>query len=202
MYQENLSLTQKRAAIERGLSTHFANSKMSSVMKHWEENYGAKPSFVLNRFIQDICDTEELKQSRREILKQVIHEISTVEKQIKLELKEETSLTGELTSEYNEAFYFIVREMMRTISARDRSAFIKKTKQALLDQEIIEPTNYHLHEKEFLSLIDSKNYGRVLRIFYEHYSILYPQDKVDSVYDKIKHGLKIEFPYLDLKKLI
>ena len=72
MSTEILNLQQKKQAISRGLSPFIAVSGLEQVLQYWEEVYGNQPTFVLNRFVNDICVTEDLRQIRKEILRQLL----------------------------------------------------------------------------------------------------------------------------------
>ena len=85
MPNELLTVMQKKQAIERGLSHYLQGTVLERVLNYWEQEYGDKPSFVLNRFMNDICNTDELRVQRKEMLKQVLCEMSAVEKQVLLD---------------------------------------------------------------------------------------------------------------------
>ena len=81
MSTELLNLAQRREALEKGLQQFIHGTLLDSALRHWEQQYSMKPSFVLNRFLNDICTTEELRFYRKDMLKQVLYELSTLEKQ-------------------------------------------------------------------------------------------------------------------------
>lgn len=78
MSTETLSILQKRQAIERGLSQYLPGTLLEQVLNHWEAKYGDQPSFVLNRFLSEICTTEELRYHRKDILALDVSSISNV----------------------------------------------------------------------------------------------------------------------------
>ena len=84
MSTETLTILQKRQAIERGLSRYLQGTLLEQVLNHWEAKYGDQPSFVLNRFLSEICTTEELRYFRKDMLKNVLAEMAQVEKQVLL----------------------------------------------------------------------------------------------------------------------
>ncbi len=45
-----LSIEQKRLAVEKGLAQFLPDSVLQRVLQYWESEYGHQPSFVLNRF--------------------------------------------------------------------------------------------------------------------------------------------------------
>ncbi len=69
MSTETLTILQKRQAIERGLSQYLQGTLLEQVLNHWEAKDGDRPSFVLNRFLSEICTTEELRYFRKDMLK-------------------------------------------------------------------------------------------------------------------------------------
>lgn len=87
MPNELLSVIQKKQAIERGLSDYMNATVLARVLNYWEQKYGDQPSFVLNRFLSEICNTDELRFYRKEMLRKVLSEMSAVEKQVLLEIK-------------------------------------------------------------------------------------------------------------------
>lgn len=87
MPNELLTIGQKRTAIERGLSQYLKGIALERVLSYWEQEYGDKPSFVLNRFLSEVCNTDELRFYRKDMLRQVLFEIAEVEKQVLLQVK-------------------------------------------------------------------------------------------------------------------
>lgn len=61
---------------------------MQRALSYWEREYGHQPSFVLNRFLSEICSNDELRMQRKEMLRQVLYEISILEKQQHLKVKD------------------------------------------------------------------------------------------------------------------
>ena len=82
-----LSIEQKRLAVEKGLAQFLPDTVLQRVLQYWESEYGHQPSFVLNRFLSEICTSDDLRLQRKEMLRQVLHEISVVEKQERLKVK-------------------------------------------------------------------------------------------------------------------
>ena len=101
-----LTIEQKRLAVEKGLAQFLPETVLQRVLKYWETEYGHQPSFVLNRFLNEICTNDELRQQRKEMLRQVLHEISVVEKQQRLKVKKEDAAVIE--SNLNELGLFEV----------------------------------------------------------------------------------------------
>ena len=79
MNAEVLNLEQRRQAIQRGLQHYFQGPHLEQIVGYWEQEYSGQPAFVLNRFLSEICTTEELKQNRKDMLKQVLHELTILE---------------------------------------------------------------------------------------------------------------------------
>ncbi|WP_257226298.1 MULTISPECIES: hypothetical protein [unclassified Acinetobacter] len=108
MSTELLNLAQRREALEKGLQQFIHGTLLDSALRHWEQQYSMKPSFVLNRFLNDICTTEELRFYRKDMLKQVLYELSTLEKQelLRVEKPQKQVQEDELIAEtISEAFF-------------------------------------------------------------------------------------------------
>ena len=81
-----LTIEQKKQAVTKGLSQFLPDTVLQRVLHYWESEYGHQPSFVLNRFLSEICTTHGLQLLRKDMLRQILHEISIVEKQQHLEV--------------------------------------------------------------------------------------------------------------------
>lgn len=93
-----LSIEQKRLAVEKGLAQFLPDTVLQRVLQYWESEYGHQPSFVLNRFLSEICTSDDLRLQRKEMLRQVLHEISVVEKQERLKVKTDKPVMAAETS--------------------------------------------------------------------------------------------------------
>ena len=71
MSSELLSRTQNREAIGRGLSPYMNENSLQRVLNYWEDEYGDQPPFVLNKFLTEICNTDELRFFKKDILKKM-----------------------------------------------------------------------------------------------------------------------------------
>ena len=97
-----LTIEQKRLAIEKGLSQFLPESVLQRALSYWEREYGHQPSFVLNRFLSEICSNDELRMQRKEMLRQVLYEISILEKQQHLKVKDKKVSTTQPSIQINE----------------------------------------------------------------------------------------------------
>lgn len=207
MTNETLSILQKREAIERGLSQYFNHQHIQQVLQYWELNYGNLPSFVLNRFIHEICDTEELKAYRKDILKTVLNEMSKIEKQIKshaVEKKIEQDLVEniEVKTNLSNAFFHFVRAVVVNVPAQDSYDFSQDVKQQLSSKGLRVRADRNLQDFEFLDVMTASDYPILITVLYENYCIYYGPAKADALYARIKHEVKNEFPEVDLHQLI
>lgn len=71
-----MDITHKRDVIESVLKDYFTPTQLESVMAYWELNYSREPAFVLQRFLKDVCTTDELKMSRAIILQALVTELN------------------------------------------------------------------------------------------------------------------------------
>ena len=207
MTNETLSILQKREAIERGLTGYLNHRHIEQALQHWESKYGNLPSFVLNRFIHEICDTEELKTHRKDILKTVLNEMSKVEKQIKSHsveqvIEQDLIENIELKTNLSNAFFYFVRAVVENIPAPDRYDFSSDVKQQLSSKGLRVRADRNLQDFEFLDVITALNYPALITVLYENYCIYYGPAKADSLYARLKNEVKNEFPQVDLHQLI
>ena len=135
MNNEILNLTQRRQAIERGLQQYFNGAMLERVLGHWEQQYSAKPAFVLNRFLSEICTTEELRYYRKDMLRQVLHELSEMEKNERMngaeQKKEAESVDALVSVELIDAFSQFIGYVLQAIPAKDIADFAEKLDQSI-----------------------------------------------------------------------
>lgn len=74
--EARMDIMQKRAAIESVLSGYFTARQLPHIMGHWEAKYSRQPAYVLQRFLAEICTTDELKMSRSIILQALVKELN------------------------------------------------------------------------------------------------------------------------------
>jgi len=125
MSSEILNLMQRRQAIERGLQQYFNGTMLERVLAHWEQQYSAKPAFVLNRFLSEICTTEELRHSRKDMLRQVLQALSEMEKQELLQGVQQAkpAVEDEVTSvELIDAFSRFIAFVLDAVAVKDAAA--------------------------------------------------------------------------------
>ena len=120
-----LTIEQKRLAIEKGLSQFLPESVLQRALSYWEREYGHQPSFVLNRFLSEICSNDELRMQRKEMLRQVLYEISILEKQQHLKVKDKKVSTTQPSIQINEnnnalflVFYDFVMAVLKGVISR------------------------------------------------------------------------------------
>ena len=81
MMQMNVLSTElKRQVIEIGLLSFLHGERLERALSYWEQHYCFEPSYALNRFLNDICQSDDLKPMRRNMLKSLFVEINFVEK--------------------------------------------------------------------------------------------------------------------------
>ncbi|MEC8569376.1 MAG: hypothetical protein VXY56_14035, partial [Pseudomonadota bacterium] len=56
-----LTIEQKKLAVEKGLAQFMPDTVLQRVLQYWESEYGNQPSFVLNRFLSEICTNDEMR---------------------------------------------------------------------------------------------------------------------------------------------
>ena len=92
----SLSLAVRKQAITSGLSIFLNGDDLKSAVDHWVQNYRDKPTFAIQRFVQDVVQTYQLENQRREITQNLITKLNKTvltEKIIATEVDESHSAT-------------------------------------------------------------------------------------------------------------
>ncbi|CAB1217761.1 hypothetical protein [Acinetobacter bouvetii] len=202
MPNELLSVMQKKQAIERGLSHFMQGTVLERVLKYWEQEYGDKPSFVLNRFLNDICNTEELRFYRKDMLKQLISEMSAVEKQVLLDTKPKVEKETSVSINISNAFFDLVDGVVRTVTALDFTDFNTEVKNQLEERGLAIATSDNINTAAFTEFLPLTSYAQVITIIYECYCEFYGPTKADHVYARLKTEIKGKYPDVDLHQLL
>ncbi|OAL75760.1 hypothetical protein AY606_13585 [Acinetobacter sp. SFB] len=202
MPNELLSVKQKKQAIERGLSPYMQGAVLERVLHYWEQEYGDKPSFVLNRFLSEICNTEELRFYRKDMLKQVLCEMSVVEKHVLLEIKPQTK-SGELISTHlSDAFSDLIDGVLLTVVEAELNDFNDEVKKQLQALGLAIVTSAKINETAFVGFLPLDRYAHVITVIYECYCEFYGPVKADQVYAHVKTNIKAKYPDVDLHQLL
>lgn len=202
MPNELLSVIQKKQAIERGLSDYMNATVLERVLNYWEQEYGDQPSFVLNRFLSEICNTDELRFYRKEMLRKVLSEMSAVEKQVLLEIKPKLEPEELISIDIADAFFGLVDAVMLTVTATDLNDFNDEVKQQLQDMGLAIETSVKINDAAFIEVLPLTLYAQVITIIYECYCEFYGPAKADQVYARAKMQIKTKYPDVDLHQLL
>ncbi|TCB67492.1 hypothetical protein [Acinetobacter sp. ANC 4178] len=202
MPNELLTMGQKRTAIERGLSQYLTGIALERVLSYWEQEYGDKPSFVLNRFLSEVCNTDELRFYRKDMLRQVLFEISEVEKQVLLQVKPQEKQEALVSGQLSDAFAQFVAYVVKGVVQLDFADFDQDVKQRLTDLGYVVVEQAAIHEVKFISDLPITSYSRVITTVYEVYCEFYGPSKADFVFARAKEQIKQQFMDVDLHQLI
>lgn len=202
MPNELLSVIQKKQAIERGLSDYMNATVLERVLNYWEQEYGDQPSFVLNRFLSEICNTDELRFYRKEMLRKVLSEMSAVEKQVLLEIKPKLEPEELISIDIADAFFGLVDAVTLTVTATDLNDFNDEVKQQLQDMGLAIETSVKINTAAFIEVLPLTLYAQVITIIYECYCEFYGPAKADQVYAMAKMQIKTKYPDVDLHQLL
>ena len=202
MPNELLSVIQKKQAIERGLSHYMNGTALERVLNYWEQEYGDQPSFVLNRFLSEICNTDELRFYRKEMLRKVLSEMSAVEKQVLLEIKPKLEPEELISIAIADAFFGLVDAVTLTVTATDLNDFNDEVKQQLQDMGLAIETSVKINDAAFIDVLPLTLYAQVITIIYECYCEFYGPAKADQVYARAKMEIKSKYPDVDLHQLL
>lgn len=202
MPNELLSVIQKKQAIERGLSHYMNGTALERVLNYWEQEYGDQPSFVLNRFLSEICNTDELRFYRKEMLKKVLSEMSAVEKQVLLEIKPKPEPEELISIAIADACLALVDAVMLTVTATDLDDFNDEVKKQLQTMGLAIETAVKINEAAFIDVLPLTLYAQVITSIYECYCEFYGPAKADQVYARAKMEIKSKYPDVDLHQLL
>ena len=202
MPNELLSVIQKKQAIERGLSHYMNGTVLERVLNYWEQEYGDQPSFVLNRFLSEICNTDELRFYRKEMLKKVLSEMSAVEKQVLLEIKPKPEPEELISIAIADACLALVDAVMLTVIATDLDDFNDEVKKQLQAMGLAIETSVKINDAAFIDVLPLTLYAQVITIIYECYCEFYGPAKADQVYARAKMEIKSKYPDVDLHQLL
>lgn len=205
MSTELLNLAQRREALEKGLQHFIHGTLLDSALRHWEQQYSMKPSFVLNRFLNDICTTEELRFYRKDMLKQVLYELSTLEKQELLRGKkpQEQEQDDELIAEtISDAFLGFIESVMLTVKSTDQADFTQDVIEQLEEIGLAIAANAQINTASFVEFLPLTSYAKVLTSIYEVYCDFYGPMRADQVYAQTKLKIKANYPEVDLHQLV
>lgn len=202
MPNELLTIGQKRTAIERGLSQYITGIALERVLSYWEQEYGDKPSFVLNRFLSEVCNTEELRFYRKDMLRQVLFEISAVEKQVLLQTKPQAKEDALVSAQLTDAFMQFVVFVVKGVAQSDYPDFDQDVKARLNESGYAVVTQQDIDEYEFVSCLPITSYAKVLTTIYEVYCEFYGPSKADFIFARAKEQIKQQFMDVDLHQLL
>ena len=202
MPNELLSVIQKKQAIERGLSHYMNGTALERVLNYWEQEYGDQPSFVLNRFLSEICNTDELRFYRKEMLKKVLSEMSAIEKQVLLEIKPQPEPEELISIAIADACLALVDAVMLTVTATELDDFNDEVKKQLQTMGLAIETAVKINDAAFIDVLPLTLYAQVITIIYECYCEFYGPAKADQVYARAKMEIKNKYPDVDLHQLL
>lgn len=201
MNDEVLNVAQRRQAIQRGLKHYFQGSSLEHALSYWEQEYSEKPAFVLNRFLNEICITDDLKLHRKEMLKHVIHELTHLEKAelIKVDQKNDFVASDHLHRAYEE----FVDCVLRKVQPEDVSEFANELKQQLINDHLFtQSVDQYLSSEALMRNIEMLNGSKAITALYRVYCDFYGPQKTDRIYAQAKTEIKQHYPDVDLHQLL
>ena len=202
-----LSIEQKRRAVEKGLAQFLPDTVLQRVLQYWESEYGHQPSFVLNRFLSEICTNDDLRLQRKEMLRQVLHEISVVEKQERLKVKTDKQVmaaeTNPETLDLFQVFHDFVMGVLKGVSQPDYLDFVEEIQGKMKKHRLLAGYWYIAGlEKQCLMQMPKEVYAVMITTLYAIYCSFYGPGKADQLYAQIKHEIKQHYPAVDLSQLL
>ncbi|NNH26136.1 hypothetical protein [Acinetobacter terrestris] len=202
MRHKLLSVMQKKQAIERGLSPYMQGTVLDQVLHYWEQEYGDQPSFVLNRFLSEICNSDELRFHRKEMLKQVLSEMSAVEKQVLLDTKPKIQAEVLISENLSAAFIDFIDAVMLTVTVAELNDFNTEVKEQLQEMGLAIMSSAKINQAAFVEFLPLTRYAQVITAIYECYCEFYGPVKADQVYARVKNNIKTKYPDVNLHQLL
>lgn len=201
-----LTIEQKKLAVEKGLAQFMPDIVLQRVLQYWESEYGRQPSFVLNRFLSEICTSDEMRLQRKDMLRQVLHEISVVEKQQRLKGKNDKSIVvpkQEHEVDSFQAFYDFVMAILKSVTQKDYLEFVEEIQEKMKKHRLLAEYWYVVgSERASLLKIAPQNYAVMITMLYSIYCDFYGPIKADQLYAMIKNEIKQCHPDVDLKQFL
>lgn len=71
-----MTIAEKKLAIEGALTPYLSDDNLMQALRIWEEKYALQPTFALQRFLNEFCDSATLKAQRSQILQSLIRALS------------------------------------------------------------------------------------------------------------------------------
>lgn len=202
-----LTIEQKKLAVEKGLAQFMPDTVLQRVLQYWESEYGNQPSYVLNRFLSEICTNDEMRLQRKDMLRQVLHEISVVEKQQRLKVKNDESVAvpkqGEEVVDSFQAFYDFVMAILKSVARNDYLEFVEEIQLKMKKHRSLAEYWYTVgSERESLQQFSPQNYAPMITVLYAIYCDFYGPIKADQLYALIKNDIKQRYPEVDVKQFL
>ena len=170
------------------------------------QEYARQPSFVLNRFLSEICTSDEMRLQRKDMLRQVLHEISVVEKQQRLKGKNDKSIVvpkQEHEVDSFQAFYDFVMAILKSVTQKDYLEFVEEIQEKMKKHRLLAEYWYVVgSERASLLKIAPQNYAVMITMLYSIYCDFYGPIKADQLYAVIKNEIKQRHPDVDLKQFL
>ena len=151
----------------------------------------------------EICNTDELRFFKRDILKKVLGELATLEKDILLNPSKTPKVNDLILSKQTyQAFIHFVQEVYNTVDFKNFSEFNDDVKIALKESKFELLTNSNINAKVFLDFIPTGSYARFITTLYEVYCEYFGPPKADQVYAQLKVKVKQTYPQVDIHVLL
>ena len=79
MSTERLNIENRRSAIASSLEPYISSVALEEALSLWEQRYSNQPVYALNHFLNDVCETDDLKHCRRHIMRQMLRALTSLE---------------------------------------------------------------------------------------------------------------------------
>lgn len=202
MNAEVLNIGQRRLAIQRALQHYFHGASLDQVVSYWEQEYSEKPAFVLNRFLSEICTTDELKQNRKDMLKQVLYELTVIEKDELMQTHSQLQVLN-VSTQYH-AYIDFADQVLHAITAQNGDDFFDELKNQLLKDRVLINDSSALYNTTLgmMDRVQPKYYGKAITSLYQVFCDFYGPQRSDQIYAQAKLFIKAKYPEADLHQLL
>ena len=141
------------------------------------------------------------------MLRQVLHEISVVEKQERLKVKTDKQVmaaeTNPETLDLFQAFHDFVMGVLKGVSQPDYLDFVEEIQGKMKKHRLLAGYWYIAgSEKQCLMQMPKEAYAVMITTLYAIYCSFYGPGKADQLYAQIKHEIKQHYPAVDLSQLL
>lgn len=198
-----LSTELKRQVIEIGLLSFLHGEQLERALSYWEKNYCFEPSYALNRFLNDICQTDDLKPLRRNMLKSLFVEINFVEK-----IEDVRTNIGQVLEKRQEerllqqGVALLVKHFTQQLSSQHNENFLQEVVTKVEEKTRQQIQFTRLDDLVWLQQLQVAHYPYIVSELERIYGIRYGLEQAAQVMEMGKIKTMKHYPNLNIEKLM